>query len=85
MAKLMDFRKTANGWYRINIKSPNPEDFRRAIRRLKEHIAFQERGWWEKDREWEVKITSENEGALAGIFENGASCIEMVKSQMRMF
>ena len=80
--KLLDFRRDGD-WYKFRVKGG--DYFYEAISELKHRIPFKERRWKEDQKEWEVLATPENEAALARIFENGASCIGLVKSQMRLF
>jgi len=79
--KLLDFRKDGD-CYKFRVKGG--DYFYEAISELKHRMPFKERRWVEEKKQWEVLITPGNERALA-IFENGASCIEIIKSQLRLF
>jgi len=80
--KLLDFRRDGD-WYKFRVKGG--DYFYEAISELKDRIAFKDRRWVEEKKQWQVLITQENEMALSRIFENGASCIETVKSQLPLF
>ena len=80
--KLLDFRRDGD-WYKFRIKGG--DFFFEAIAEMKKRILFENRRWDEDKKEWSVRVTSFNEKVLCVVFENGASCIETVKSQMKLF
>lgn len=84
MAKMLDFREVRGTWYKFSFRAIDSDDFRGALAALKE-ISLDERNWIEEERSWEVLKTPANERKLAAIFENGRTCIEALKSQLRIF
>lgn len=80
--KLLDFRKDGD-WYKFRIKGG--DFFYEAIAEMKKRILFENRRWDEDRKEWAVRVTLFNEKVLSVVFENGASCIQLVKSQKRLF
>lgn len=84
MAKMLDFHEVRGAWYKFRFQTTDSDDFRGALAGLKE-ISLDQRNWIEKERSWEVLKTLANEQKLAAIFDNGRTCIEALKSQLRMF
>ena len=80
--KLLDFRKDGD-WYKFGIKGG--DFFFEAIAEMKKRILFENRRWDEDKKEWSIRATSFNEKVLSVVFENGASCIEIIKSQLTLF
>lgn len=81
---MLDFREVRGTWYKFNFRAIDSDEFRGTLAALKE-IPLEERNWIEEEKCWEVLKTSENERKLAAIFENGRTCIEALKNQLRMF
>jgi len=84
MAKLFDFREVRGNWYKFSFRAIDSDEFRGSLAALKE-IPLNERNWIEGEKYWEVLKTPANERRLAAIFENGRTCIETLKYQLRMF
>jgi len=84
MAKMLDFREVRGSWYKFSFRAIDSDEFRGALAALKE-IPLDERNWLEGEKCWEVLKTLANERKLAAIFENGRTCIETLKHQLRMF
>lgn len=89
--KLLNFRKTTindREYYRFNFKVSAvtfPGEWQEGLEKFKAAIPARERMWFPEDKEWAVRATPENEARLAGCFENGANCITIIKSQLRLF
>ena len=85
MAKMLDFREVRGTWYKFNFRAIDSDEFRSALAALKGLIPLVERNWIEEEKCWEVLKTPANERKLVAIFENGRTCIETLKYQLRMF
>ena len=81
MAKLLDFRKNGD-WYTFRITAQG-DDFARAIEELKRAVPLVHRRYDPETKAWSVAVQYAPE--LARIFTNGASCVQLVESQLRLF
>lgn len=80
--RVFDLRRDKGWWY---FHFGGGDDFWACLNDLKRRIPREERNWNAEEMEWSVKGTVYNEDVLMDIFENGKSCLTMVKSQMQMF
>jgi len=87
-AKIKDYHeRTEDGKIRgYRFRFGDCEDFHKTLEQFKKRIPHTERvpqpeaGWL-----WEVKSTRKNARALCQIFENFSQCMEIYRSQMKMF
>lgn len=80
-ARLIDFRRDGD-WYTFRITARG-DDFFQAIEELKQTVPSVHRRYDPETKTWSVATRYARE--LARIFANGASCIRLVESQLKLF
>ena len=83
MAVMQDFREQ-DGYYVFRWKARG-EEFYQRLRELKALIPLEQRRFDSETKLWSVEVTDQNERTLKLLFENGESCIETTKSQLKLF
>ena len=86
MAKMRDFRSGAKTYlFNISVNEAAGESFADTLQRFKKGVPLEWRKWHEDRKLWEVLAHPLVEAALVDLFENGRSCLELVKSQLSLF
>lgn len=85
--KLLDFAKNGE-WYQFRVArglGDEYEDFIGIVNDLKELVPSRARRYYpEKEHLWAVLATPDYEEVLCDLFENGRSCIDIVKLSRRL-
>jgi hypothetical protein len=82
-ARLLDFHKTDDGWYRFTWRADG-EDFARALAALKT-MRITDRQFDPDSKIWSLRIGPGSDRLLCEVFANGVQVVSAVKAQLRLF
>jgi len=83
---MRDFQRGSNTYlFNISVNEEAGESFSDSLQAFKQAVPLEWRKWHEDRKLWEVLAHPLVEAALVGLFENGRSCLELVKSQLPLF